>query len=87
MKDPFSRLSNRSIVNLRPTKPVPARFCSGTDNGVQKVLTRISFTNFHVGTMSKLVDIDGMKHEETASRWIEENEDVWSPWLFALNID
>jgi len=52
-----------------------------------KVLTRISFTNFHVGTMSKLVDIDGMKHEEAASRWIEENEDVWSPWLYALNID
>jgi len=50
---------------------------------VQKVLTRISFTNFHPGTMSKLVDIDGMKQEEAASRWIEENEDVWSPWLYA----
>ena len=33
--------------------------------------------------MSKLVDIDGMKQEEAASRWIEENEDVWSPWLYA----
>jgi len=54
---------------------------------VQKVLTRISFTNFHVGTMLKLVDIDGMEHEEAASRWIEENEDVLPPWLFALNID
>jgi glycine betaine/proline transport system substrate-binding protein len=48
------------------------------------VLTRISFTNLQVGTMAKLVDIDGMKHEEAATKWIEENEDIWFRWLHAL---
>jgi glycine betaine/proline transport system substrate-binding protein len=34
--------------------------------------------------MAKLVDIDGMKHEEAATKWIEENEDIWFRWLHAL---
>ena len=48
-----------------------------------KVLSRINFTTFMVGTMSKLVDTDEMEYEDAAAKWIEENEDVWSPWLYA----
>jgi glycine betaine/proline transport system substrate-binding protein len=48
-----------------------------------KVLSRINFTTFMVGTMSKLVDTDEMEYEDAAAKWIEDNEDVWSAWLYA----
>ncbi len=48
-----------------------------------KALTRINFTTFMVGTMSKLVDTDGLEHDEAAARWIADNEAVWSDWLYA----
>ena len=48
-----------------------------------KALTRISFTSFMIGTMSKLVDIDGMEYEDAAAKWITDNEKVWSEWLYA----
>lgn len=48
-----------------------------------KVLSRINFTTFMVGTMSKLVDIDSMEYEDAATKWIEDNEAVWSDWLYA----
>ena len=48
-----------------------------------KVLTRINFTTNMVATMSKLVDIDGMEYEDAASKWVEDNEEVWVDWLYA----
>ena len=48
-----------------------------------KVLTRINFTTNMVGTLSKLVDIDGMEIEDAASKWIEDNKEVWLDWLYA----
>lgn len=48
-----------------------------------KVLSRVNFTTFMVGTMSKLVDTDGMEYDEAAAKWIADNEAVWSEWLYA----
>ena len=48
-----------------------------------KALTRLSFTTNHVGTMAMYVDVEEMEHDEAAARWIEENESVWNPWLYA----
>lgn len=48
-----------------------------------KALTRISFTTNQIGTMAVYVDVDEMEHEEAAARWLEENEEVWRPWLHA----
>jgi len=49
-----------------------------------KLLTRINFTTFMVGTMSKLVDTDGMEYDEAAAKWIADNQEVWSEWLYAV---
>ncbi|MGR3914709.1 MAG: ABC transporter substrate-binding protein [Gammaproteobacteria bacterium] len=48
-----------------------------------KALTRISFTTNQIGTMAVYVDVEEMEHEEAATRWIKENEKVWSKWLYA----
>ena len=48
-----------------------------------KALTRVSFTTHQIGTMALYVDVEEMKHEEAAARWIAENEAVWKPWLHA----
>jgi glycine betaine/proline transport system substrate-binding protein len=48
-----------------------------------KLLTRIDFTTFMIGTMSKLVDTDGLQHDQAAAKWIADNETVWSDWLYA----
>jgi glycine betaine/proline transport system substrate-binding protein len=48
-----------------------------------KVLTRINFTTFMIGTMSKLVDTDGLQYDQAAAKWIADNESVWSDWLYA----
>ena len=45
------------------------------------VLTKISFTNAQIAEMAKLVDIDEMEPEEAAEVWLEENPDVWQPWV------
>lgn len=45
------------------------------------VLTKISFTNPQIAQMAKLVDIDELEPEEAAEVWLEENEDVWKPWI------
>ena len=33
--------------------------------------------------MAMFVDVEEMEHDEAAARWIEENEEVWSRWLYA----
>jgi glycine betaine/proline transport system substrate-binding protein len=49
------------------------------------VLRKISFTNRDISQMAKLVDIDEYEPDEAALVWMEENEDVWSPWLEATS--
>ena len=46
-----------------------------------KALTKISFDKVQIATMAKLVDIDGLTHEEAAQKWLADNEAVWQPWL------
>lgn len=45
------------------------------------ILTNISFNNAQIAEMAKLVDIDGYEPEDAAALWLEENPDVWTPWL------
>ncbi len=51
--------------------------------GAYQALKRISFTTNQIGQLSVYVDIDEMEHDEAAAQWIEENEEVWKPWLDA----
>ena len=44
-------------------------------------LKKIEFTNAQIAEMAKLVDIDELEPEEAAEAWMEENEDVWKPWI------
>ena len=46
-----------------------------------ELLKKISFTNPQIAVMAKLVDIDEMEPEDAAVVWLEENEDVWKPWV------
>ncbi|MCY3875560.1 MAG: ABC transporter substrate-binding protein [Rhodobacteraceae bacterium] len=45
------------------------------------VLTKLSFTNPQIAEMAKLVDVDEMEPEDAATIWLENNKDVWMPWL------
>ncbi len=45
------------------------------------VLTKLSFTNPQIAEMAKLVDVDEMEPEDAATVWLENNKDVWMPWL------
>ncbi len=45
------------------------------------VLTKLSFTNPQIAQMAKLVDVDEMEPEDAATVWLENNKDVWMPWL------
>ncbi len=53
--------------------------------GAYKVLTAISFTNPQIAEMAKLVDVDELEPEDAAAAWLEENEDVWKPWVEAAS--
>jgi len=45
------------------------------------VLRKISFTNPQIAEMAKLVDVDEFEPEDAAAEWLEQNPDVWQPWL------
>lgn len=49
--------------------------------GAYAVLQKISFTNPQIAEMAKLVDVDEMEPEDAAAHWLEQNKDVWQPWL------
>jgi len=49
--------------------------------GAYETLTEIEFTNAQIAEMAKLVDIDELEPEEAAQAWLEDNEDVWRPWI------
>ena len=50
-----------------------------------EVLENVSFTNEQIAEMAKLVDVEEMEPEEAAEVWLEENEEVWRPWLEAAS--
>lgn len=50
-----------------------------------QVLRSISFTNPQIAEMAKLVDVDEMEPEDAALQWIEDNKDVWQPWLSGVS--
>ncbi|QYX55266.1 ABC transporter substrate-binding protein [Roseovarius sp. SCSIO 43702] len=45
------------------------------------ILENISFTNPQIAQMAKLVDTDDLEPEEAASEWLDNNADVWEPWV------
>jgi glycine betaine/proline transport system substrate-binding protein len=45
-----------------------------------KAYTKISFTTTQIGQMAALVDIDKMSHQDAATKWLADNEDVWKPF-------
>lgn len=46
-----------------------------------ETLQKISFTNAQIAEMAKLVDVDELEPDEAAEVWMEENPDVWQPWI------
>jgi glycine betaine/proline transport system substrate-binding protein len=49
--------------------------------GAYAILQKVSFTNAQIAQMAKFVDVDEMEPEDAAAKWLEENEDVWKPWM------
>jgi glycine betaine/proline transport system substrate-binding protein len=45
--------------------------------------SQISFNAGQIGSMAKFVDIDGLSHQDAASKWLAENEAVWKPFTQA----
>jgi len=45
------------------------------------VFKKLSFTTKQLGTMAALVDLDKMTHEDAANKWLNDNRDVWMPWI------
>ena len=50
-----------------------------------ELLTEVSFTNPQIAEMAKLVDVDELEPEEAAEAWLEDNGDVWQPWVDAAS--
>ena len=48
------------------------------------LLQQVGFTNPHIAEMAKLVDVDELEPDEAAEVWLEENEDIWRPWINGL---
>ena len=42
--------------------------------------SKISFSTQDIGQMAALVDIDKMSHQEAATQWLADHEDVWMPF-------
>ncbi|MCV2871975.1 ABC transporter substrate-binding protein [Defluviimonas sp. WL0050] len=49
--------------------------------GAYGVLQKVNFTNAQIAEMAKLVDVDEMEPEDAAAKWLEDNADVWKPWI------
>jgi glycine betaine/proline transport system substrate-binding protein len=43
--------------------------------------TKVNFTNPQIAKAASMVDVDGLTPEEAATKWIEDNEAVWSTWM------
>ncbi len=45
------------------------------------VLEKVNFDNAQIAEMAKLVDIEEYDPEEAAAVWLEDNPEVWQPWV------
>lgn len=46
-----------------------------------EILKKVNFTNPQMAQVAAFVDVDNMSPEEAATKWIEENQEIWSVWL------
>jgi len=42
--------------------------------------SQMSFNAGNIGSMAALVDLDGLSHQDAATKWLADNEAVWTPW-------
>jgi glycine betaine/proline transport system substrate-binding protein len=45
--------------------------------------SQMSFNAGNIGSMAALVDLDEMTHQDAATKWLADNEAVWTPWTSA----
>ncbi|MGI0117937.1 ABC transporter substrate-binding protein [Zooshikella sp. RANM57] len=45
------------------------------------MIKNISFNNTEIATFSYWVDIDGMRYEAAADKWLTENKQIWKTWI------
>ncbi|MBU2713412.1 ABC transporter substrate-binding protein [Zooshikella harenae] len=46
-----------------------------------KIIKNISFNNTEIATFSYWVDIEGMRYEAAADKWLTENKKIWKTWI------
>ena len=46
-----------------------------------ELVKNINFTNAQIAAAAAAVDVDGMKPEDAAAKWVDENQDTWQPWM------
>ena len=54
-----------------------------THPAAYSAFSQMSFNAGQIGSMAKLVDIDGMSHQDAAKSWLADNEAVWKPFTQA----
>jgi len=52
-----------------------------THPAAYKMFSKLAFTTAQIGQMAALVDVDKMSHQDAATKWLADNEDVWKPFL------
>jgi len=61
----------KKAANFKFPKTHPAAYTA---------FTKLSFSSADIGQMAALVDIDKMSHQDAATKWLAEHEDVWKPF-------
>lgn len=46
-----------------------------------ELIKSINFTNAQISAAAALVDVEGLKPDQAALRWINENNDIWQTWI------
>lgn len=68
----------------KPTGPIWKVAWSGLADkwpGAAKIITNYKLTNAQMGALVSEIDLDGMSVEDTAAKWIKDNEATWSAWI------
>ena len=47
---------------------------------IANIFKKMSFTTSQIGARASLVDTDKMTHQDSAKKWLADNEAVWKPW-------
>ncbi|TDI64750.1 MAG: glycine/betaine ABC transporter substrate-binding protein [Alphaproteobacteria bacterium] len=61
----------KKAANFKFPKTHPAAYTA---------FTKLSFSSADIGQMAALVDIDKMSHQDAATKWLADHEDVWKPF-------